>query len=137
MTALAQSAARLDPRFVYWLDGTVSFVMGAGAALLAAPLTAMVGWPLPVEFFVTIGLVLLPWAAFNIWTARAPRLPRSGYTLHLFVDISWVIGSGALLVIYGSTMSLFGLVFVAGQGLAVAGVLVLKLVGARAMLSRA
>ncbi|SHF99728.1 hypothetical protein [Devosia limi] len=137
MTVLAQSAARLGPRFVYWLDGTVSFVMGVGVALLAMPLTAMVGWPLPAEFLLAIGLVLLPWAAFNIWTARAPRLPRPAYALHLFVDISWVIGSAALLLIYGFTMSLFGLVFIAGQGLAVAGVLLLKLVGARAMLSRA
>lgn len=137
MTALAQSAARLDPRLVYWLDGAVSFVMGAGMALFAAPVTAMLGWPLPAGFLLTLGIILLPWSAFNIWTARAPRTSGLVLALHLLVDISWIVGSAALLLIYGPTLTLFGLVLITAQAIAVTGVLVLKLAGARAMRSRA
>lgn len=137
MVALAHSTLRPDPRFAYWLDGTVSMIMGATVALLCAQVTDLIGWSLPSAFILAVGLFLLPWGAFNIWTARTPRTYRAALAFHLFVDVTWVAGSTALLAAHGAAMTGFGLVFIAAQGLAVAGVLVLKLAGARAMLGRA
>ncbi|KKC39625.1 hypothetical protein WH87_05565 [Devosia epidermidihirudinis] len=137
MVALAHSTLRPDPRFAYWLDGIVSMIMGAAVALLSAQVTTMIGWSLPSGFILAVGVFLMPWGVFNIRTARARRTYRAALVFHLFVDVTWVVGSATLLVVYGATMTGHGLVFVAAQGLAVAGVLVLKLAGARAMLSRA
>lgn len=136
MVALASFALRPDPRFAYWLDGAVSMIMGATVALLSAQVTALIGWSLPSAFMLAVGLFLMPWGVFNIWTARTPRTYRAVLAFHVFVDVTWVAGSATLLAVHGPAMTGFGLVFVAAQGLAVAGVLMLKLAGARAMLSR-
>lgn len=132
MVDLPQFALRLDPRLPYWVDGSVSIFLGGTVALLSSPVTAMIGWSLPSAFILAIGLFLLPWGLFNLWTAQAPRTYRRAFTIHMLVDTVWVIGSAALLLIFGQEMTALGLAFVAAQGVAVAGVLVAKLAGARA-----
>lgn len=48
-------------------------------------------------------------------------------------DAAWIVGSIALLALHAASLSPLGLALLAGQAIAVAGVLVLKLAGARAL----
>ena len=48
-------------------------------------------------------------------------------------DAAWVVGSIALILLHAASLSPIGLTLLAGQGIAVAGVLALKLAGARAL----
>ncbi|MFY0566698.1 hypothetical protein ACN28E_23060 [Archangium lansingense] len=119
----------MSDRFVYRLDSLAAITMGVVLLLWAAPLTRLAGWPIPQAFLFGVGLFLIPWAGFNAWVAAQPSLSLRAARVHLAVDASWVLGSGALLVAYGSRMSGVGIAIVAAQAVAVLGVFALKLVG--------
>ncbi len=133
MTTMTQTLPRLDPHLVYGVDAIVSAAMGVALLILAEPLTQLAGWTLPSGFLWTIGLLLLPWAAFNAWVARTGHPAKGVIRGNIVGDVVWVAGTIALLVLHAATLSPIGLVLLAGQGIAVAGVLVLKLAGARAL----
>ena len=48
-------------------------------------------------------------------------------------DAAWIVGSIVLIVLQAASLTPIGLALLAGQGIAVAGVLALKLAGARAL----
>lgn len=133
MTTQTQTLPRLDPHVIYGVDAVVSPAMGVALLVLAEPLTQLVGWTLPAGFLWTIGLLLLPWAALNAFVARTVRPARAVVLAIIAGDIAWVIGSIALLALYAPGLSPTGMALLAGQGIAVAGVLALKLAGARAL----
>lgn len=133
MTAHAQPRFFLDPRLIYGLDGCVSSVMGLALIVWAAPLTTLAGWTLPATFLLTIGVLLLPWAAYNLWIARS-RPSALAVRANIGGDIAWVAGSALLFLIEAPSLTAMGMVLLAAQGIAVAGVLLAKLVGARQLL---
>lgn len=135
MTTQVQTLPRLHPRAVYWLDAAVSFLMGVAVAALAGPLTTLVGWPLPTTFLLAAGLILIPWAAYGLWTARSARVSSATLGVHLVVDFAWVVGSIALALANSATITPIGFALVVGQAVAVAGVGLVKLMGARALLA--
>ena len=134
MTAHAQAAQFLNPRLIYLLDAGASLVMGLAVAAWAGPLTELAGWPLPAAFLQVIGVLLLPWAAFNLWIARRdPSVPHA-VRGNILGDIVWVAGTILLLALYASPLTGLGMLLLAGQGLAVGMVLVVKLMGARQLM---
>ncbi|WP_164010615.1 hypothetical protein [Pyxidicoccus trucidator] len=120
----------MDDRLVYRLDAFAAIFMGAVLLVWATPLTTLAGWPLPPAFLFGVGLFLVPWAGFNAWVSVQPAVPLRAAWVHLVVDASWVLGSGALLVAYAPGMSGVGVALVAGQAVSVLGVFTLKLMGA-------
>lgn len=134
MTAQAQAAPFLNPRLIYLLDAGVSLVMGLAIAASAGPLTDLGGWPLPVAFLQLIGVLLLPWAAFNFWIARQAAPASLAVRGNIFGDIVWIAGTAVLLALYASSLTGPGMLLLAGQGLAVGMVLVVKLMGARQLI---
>ena len=131
MTAQPQTFPLLDPRLVYAVDAFTSAAMGAALLAVAEPLTELAGWPLPAGFLWTIGLLLLPWAAFNAWVARTARPASAVVRGNIAGDIAWVLGSATLVLLHAPSLSPIGLALLVGQGIAVAGVLAVKLAGAR------
>jgi hypothetical protein len=131
MTTQTQTLPRLDPHLVYGVDALVSTIMGIALLVTAEPLTQLAGWSMPAGFLWTIGLLLLPWAAFNATVARSARPARAVINANIAGDVAWVAGSMALIALHATSLSTIGLMLLAGQGIAVAGVLALKLVGAR------
>lgn len=119
----------MNDRLVYRLDAFAAIFMGAVLLVWATPLTTLAGWPLPPAFLFGVGLFLVPWAGCNAWVSAQPAVPLRASRLHLVVDASWVIGSGALLVAYAPRMSGVGVALVTGQAVAVLGVFALKLAG--------
>ena len=131
MTTQPQTFHLLDPRLVYAVDAFASAAMGVALLAVAEPLTELAGWSLPAGFLWTIGLLLLPWAAFNAWVARTARPARAVIRGNIAGDIAWVLGSATLVLLHAPGLSLIGLALLVGQGMAVAGVLAVKLAGAR------
>ncbi|MGB3338965.1 MAG: hypothetical protein WBA73_17450 [Devosia sp.] len=131
MTTQIQTFPRLDPHLVYWVDAIVSAAMGLALLTLAGPLTQLAGWNMPASFLWTVGLLLLPWAALNAFVASSGRPARSIVLGIIVGDIAWVVGSALLVALYATSLSGIGLALLTGQGIAVAGVLALKLLGAR------
>lgn len=131
MTARAQtqSLPRLDPHLVYFVDTLGSLAMGAALLVTAEQLTALAAWPLPSGFLSTIGLLLLPWAAFNLWIARSARPAGVAVAVNIIGDFGWLAGTALLLAIHAAGLSSLGLALLAGQGFAVGGILALKLIG--------
>lgn len=135
MTTQVQTLPRLDPHLVYWLDAIGSLAMGLALLVSADALTGLAGWTLPSAFLWTIGLLLLPWAAFNAWIARMAVPARPLVLGNIAGDIAWVLGSLALIMLHAANLSPAGMALLAGQGIAVAAVLALKLFGARSLLA--
>lgn len=131
MTTQIQTLPRLDPHLVYGVDALVSAAMGIALLVTAEPLTQLAGWTMPAGFLSTIGLLLLPWAVLNAVIARTTRPARAVVNAIIAGDIAWVVGSAVLIALHAPSLSTVGLVLLAGQGIAVAGVLALKLIGAR------
>ncbi|RKH45622.1 hypothetical protein [Corallococcus sicarius] len=119
----------MNDRLVYRLDAFAALFMGAVLLAWATPLTTLAGWPLPPAFLLGVGLFLVPWAGFNAWVSAQPAVPLRASRVHLAVDGSWVLGSGALLVAYAPRMSGVGVALVVGQAVAVLGVFALKFAG--------
>lgn len=133
MNTQVQTLPRLDPHLVYGVDAIVSSTMGVALMVAAEPLTQLAGWNIPAGFLQIIGLLLLPWAALNAWTARTAHPPHAIVRGIIAGDIAWVLGSALLIMVHLPDLEPIGLVLLAGQGIAVAGVLALKLTGARAL----
>ncbi len=129
MTTQVHTLPRLDPHFIYGFDALGSLALGAALLYAATPLTALAGWALPPAFLWIIGLLLLPWAAFNVWIARKARPAPAFVVANIVGDIGWVVGTAALVAIHAPTLSGPGLALLVGQGVAVGGVLFLKLLG--------
>ena len=133
MTTQTLTLPKLNPHFIYAVDAVVSAAMGIALLVTAEPLTQLAGWSLPAGFLWTVGLLLLPWAVLNAWVARSDRPARAVVRNIIGGDIAWVAGSAAMVLLYAPSLSTLGLVLLVGQGLAVAGVLAMKLAGARAL----
>ena len=133
MTTQTQTLPNLDPHLVYGVDAVVSCAMGLALLFAAEPLTQLAGWNMPASFLWIVGLLLLPWAALNAWIARTAHPGRPVVQGIIGGDIAWVAGSAVLVLLHASDLSATGLVLLVGQGIAVAGVLALKLAGARSL----
>jgi hypothetical protein len=133
MTAETLNTTPRAARLIYILDAAVCFALGIALMALAGPLAAITGGVLPPALLFWAGLVLLPWAAFNLYTGRA-RHPAPGILgVHLLGDAAWVVGSVIVLVAYAGSLNAIGMVLLAGQAVAVLGVFTIKLVTRRAL----
>ncbi|QSQ12085.1 hypothetical protein [Myxococcus landrumensis] len=116
-------------QLVYGSDAIAAITMGTALLLLARQLTTLAGWSLPPGFLFGVGLFLLPWAGFNAWVSRQQSVPVRAALVHLVVDGSWVLGSVALWLFHRPSLTLFGVVLLLTQALAVLCVFALKLGG--------
>lgn len=117
----------MTDHLVYRVDAVAAITMGSALLFVATPLTALSGWSLPPAFLFGAGVFLLPWAAFNAWISIQPSVPRWAALVNLLVDGSWVMGSVALLLLHGASMSPVGIVLLLGQALSVLSIFGLKL----------
>lgn len=111
---------------VYAADAFAAAGLGVVLMALAAPLTDLAGWAIPAGFLFWLGLFLVPWGAFNLWSARQSALPGWAFTLHMAVDGAWVLGSLLLLALEAARLTPIGMVLLNGQGAMVLGVLLCK-----------
>jgi hypothetical protein len=81
-------------RRVWCADAAVSAVVGAGMALVAAPLGELIG--LPARLLAVAGLSLLPYAAFLAWLATRAAVPRAAAWAPIVLNVVWAVDCVAL-----------------------------------------
>lgn len=93
------------------ISGAAGAVMVFGASLLA-PLT-----DLPQPLLQIAGITLFPWFLALLWLARAQNVPRDGVRFVVAINLIWVAGSIAVLLL--TNPNAFGYAFVIAQAVAV------------------
>ncbi|MFF3065326.1 hypothetical protein ACFVQ3_12265 [Oerskovia sp. NPDC057915] len=108
-------------------DAVVGLVSAPLLLAAAVPLADPLG--LPVPLLVGAGVVLLLLATFLWFTARAVPLHRGAARAVVAANCSWMAASVAVLVVWSPT--LWGVLFVAAQALAVLWITITEAVGLR------
>ena len=93
------------------ISGAAGVLMVFGAVLLA-PLTN-----LPQPLLQIAGITLFPWFLVLLWMSRAESVPRDGARFVVAINLVWVAGSIAALLL--TNPSAFGYAFVIAQAVAV------------------
>lgn len=102
-------------RRVLVADAAVSAAAGALMAAAAGPLEGLLG--LPATLLVVAGLALFPYAAYLLWLARQPKLPRAAVWVTIVLNVVWA--ADCTLVGTAYDPSTLGIAFLAAQGLTV------------------
>lgn len=123
------TANHITTRIVYAVDALGSLGLGALLIAFAAPAADAFGRSLPAAVLLTIGIGLIPWAAFNAWIASRPSLPAAAARLNMIGDLGWVLASLALLVAGGAGLTTLGMAAVIVIGAFVAAVGSIKAMG--------
>lgn len=105
-------------RRILTFDAATCSVMGLGLVLGAGPLARVL--ELPAGLLREAGILLLPFAALLVWTARRSRIQPGMVWAIIGANAVWAIASAALLLGSILTPNALGLTFVAGQAVAVA-----------------
>ena len=116
-------------RRVLFADAGVSAMVGALMAAGAGPLQRLTG--LPATLLIPAGLALLPYAAYLVWAATRPTLPRAAVWLPIVLNVLWAVDCAV--VAFGGSYALntFGLAFVAVQAVTVIAFAELEFIGLR------
>ena len=108
-------------RLALLADGVACLGLGGALALGAGALATPLG--LPAGLLQPVGLFLLAWAAFVLWTGAQMPPPRRAAWVIVIGNLLWVADSVALLAFVPATG--LGVAFVLGQaGLGLAAALV-------------
>jgi len=119
-------------RRVLALDAIGTGTMAAGMVLGAQPLSTTLG--MPAWLLSTLGLALLPFAAWVGWLARRDYSKRSiakPVWLLIAANIAWAIDSAILILSGWLPLTSIGMEFVAVQAVFTLGITTLEYVGLR------
>ena len=116
-------------RRVLWADALVSAAVGALMTLGAPVLHELLG--LPEALLRIAGVALLPYAAYLVWLATRPRVPRLAVWVPIVLNLIWA--ADCALVLFGGGMqpTPLGEAFIALQVIAVLAFAELEFVGLR------
>lgn len=115
-----------QPHTIYGYDAALSAIMGLVFIGFSGPLTDFLGWSLPSEAIFGAGVILLPWAWYNFFVYRLPRVTRVHFAIHTLVDLGWVLLTLSLLLTNSAQMTSFGVTIIVIQAIAVGGVFATK-----------
>ncbi len=104
-------------RFALLADALASGAMGVLMAVGAGLLSPFLGLPSPLLFWA--GLLLIPFALLVAWTGTRAEPPAGAAGAIAVVNLAWVAGSAALLVLLPQAPTALGYAFIAAQALAV------------------
>jgi hypothetical protein len=104
-------------RRILTFDAATCAAMGLGLALGAGPLARVL--ELPAGLLREAGILLLPFAALLVWTARREQIRPWLVWAIVGANAAWALASAALLVWGILTPNALGYVFLVGQVVAV------------------
>jgi hypothetical protein len=116
-------------RRVLLADAATSAAVGAFMAGVAGPLQRLTG--LPASVLVGAGVALFPYAAYLVWLATRPGVPRAAVWAPIALNVLWAIDCALLAFFAGLEPSAYGLAFLAVQAATVLVFAELELVGLR------
>ncbi len=105
-------------RRILTFDAATCAAMGLGLTLGAGSLARFL--ELPAGLLREAGILLLPFAALLVWTAKRDRIRPGLVWAIVGANAAWAIASAALLLGGILTPNALGVAFVAGQAVAVA-----------------
>lgn len=113
-------------RRTFAVDAVTCVAAGALMAFAAAPMAQITGLPQPL--LVGAGIALFPVAAIMTWLSRRQTAPGALLGVVIVGNAAWA--SGCLAVLFLTTPTLIGAVFLVAQALAVAILTALEYRGA-------
>ncbi|MBL0372541.1 hypothetical protein JJB09_10930 [Rhizobium sp. KVB221] len=119
-------------KIVMLADGVVSLVAGTALTTFSSAIAGLFGPALPAIAVLGIGLFLLGWGVFHLAAGRAERISGRAVRIAIAGDAAWVAASAALLAIGWNGLSSLGVVAIAVLAIAVADIMLLKMVGLNA-----
>jgi hypothetical protein len=111
------------------LDALVSGGMGLLLTASAAPLSSLLG--MPYAFLTGVGIACLVWAAFTGWASRRAEISSTLVWTIIVLNALWVLESALIVLLGWVQPTTFGMVFVAGQALAVFALTEAQFIGLR------
>jgi len=116
-------------RRVLAIDAIISGAFAMTLLIAASPLAQRFGLPAPL--LSNVGLILLPWVAWNAWLARQTDPPRTQIWAVIGINILWIIDSALLLLSGWVQPTVHGIAFIIAQAIAVGVVAELQFIGVR------
>jgi hypothetical protein len=110
------------------LDGVASGLTGVLLLFAAGPVSTVIGNAAP-GIARLVGALLVVYAATLLWNARRVTVARGEVIVAVLLNIGWVVGSAALIVM--GPLTALGNVAVAAVAIAVLGFTLLEIVGLR------
>jgi len=112
-------------------NGGICLVAGLVLAIDAHPIASLLGPLFAANAMLGIGIFLIAWGVFHLAAGRTRDMPAAAAWLAIVGDAIWVVASVVLLVMDHNGLSLFGVVAIAVLAVAVADIMLLKLIGLR------
>jgi hypothetical protein len=110
------------------LDGVASGLTGVLLLVAAGPVSTLIGNAAPGIARV-VGALLVVYAAALLWNARRVTVARGEVVMAVLLNIGWVVGSAALIVL--GPLTVLGNVAVAAVAIGVLAFTLLEIVGLR------
>ena len=110
-------------------DALVSAVVGAVMALGANALQGLLN--IPSALLMPAGLALFPYAAYLLWLATRPAVPRAAVRVPIVLNLLWAIECMLFAVNANPSPTLLGEAFIASQVMAVLAFAGLEFIGLR------
>lgn len=112
-------------------DGAISLIAGVVLATCAQPIAGLLGPLFAGNAVLAIGIFLIAWGVFHLAAGRTHHLPAGAVWSAIVGDALWVAASAVLLITDRGSLSLFGIVAIAVLAVAVADIMLLKILGLR------
>ena len=110
-------------------DALVSAAVGAVMALGANALQSLLN--IPSALLMPAGLALFPYAAYLLWLATRPAVPRAAVWVPIVLNVLWAVECVLLAVNASPSPTLLGEAFIASQVIAVLVFAGLEVIGLR------
>lgn len=116
-------------RRVLFADAAVSAAVGALMAVGAEAFQGLLG--LPASLLMVAGVALFPYAAYLVWLATRPAVPRAAVWAPIVLNVVWAVDCVLVLFAAGLQPTLLGEAFVAVQIVTVLAFAELEFIGLR------
>lgn len=110
-------------------DALVSAVVGAVMALGANVLQGLLN--IPTALLMPAGLALFPYAAYLLWLANRPAVPRAAVWVPIVLNVLWAAECVLFAINASPVPTLLGEAFIASQVIAVLAFAGLEFIGLR------
>lgn len=111
------------------VDGAFSLLAGVVFSTFSEPIAGLLGPAFAAGAVLGVGVFLIVWGIFHLAAAGAKRISPAALRVAIAGDALWVIASAALLVADWNGLSAIGIAVIAVLAVAVADIMLLKLIG--------
>ena len=116
-------------KYTLLVDGIVCIAAGFAFLTFSALVAELIGPAFTVEVVIGLGAFLLLWGLFHLGMGGQAEASATGVKVAIAGDAIWVAGSAAVLFIDWQGLTALGAAFIAVMAVAVADIMLLKVIG--------